>query len=157
MIFRNSRTKKIKVGRTAVIGAALAALALPMTGTASAQDSWMVTTCRGASPFLLDFPYSGQVTGGQYNSPGKATYTIDAGGSLWGGYDTQVTMNWTNLDTGASGSETQRGSVGFVIGNGSTMYFRPHTGPGTVRTDFTVVNSGLVPQTVHCSGTSRVQ
>lgn len=156
MASENTRTKRNNLGRYAAVGAALAALTLPMTGTAAAADSWMVTACRGASPFLLDFPYSGQVTGGQYNSPGKATYTIHAGGSLWGGYDTQVTMNWTNLSTGASGSETQRGSVGFVIGNGSTMYFSPVTGPGTVRTDFTVVNSGLAPQTVNCSGTSEV-
>ncbi|MFQ6230992.1 hypothetical protein [Nocardia sp. NPDC002869] len=145
-----------KIGRFAAAATALGALTFAGTGTASAADNWTVTTCQGMSPFIADFPYSGQVVGGQYQSPGRANYTIHAGGSAWGGYDTQVTLNWTNLTTGASGSETQRGSVGFVIGNGSTMYFSPFTGAGAVRTDFTVVNSGLVPQTVNCSGVSQV-
>ncbi|WP_435590406.1 hypothetical protein [Nocardia sp. bgisy118] len=145
-----------KLARVAVAAAALTAAALSGAGTASAAEDGIVTTCRGISPNIVDFPYSGQVVVGQYNSPGRAYFTIHAGGSVWGGYGTQVTLNWTNLSTGASGSETQGGSVGFVIGNGSTLYFSPYTGAGRIRTDFTVVNSGFVPQTVTCSGTAEV-
>ncbi|WP_069159647.1 hypothetical protein [Nocardia altamirensis] len=142
--------------RLAVAATALTAIAFSGAGTASAADSWIVTYCRGMSPNVVDVPYSGQIIGAQYNSPGVPTFTIHAGGSVWGGYGTEVTLNWTNLATGASGSETQRGSVGFVIGNGSTMYFRPPTGGGPVRTDFTVRNSGLLPQEVNCSGVSEI-
>ena len=145
-----------EVARLAVAAAALTTVAWSSTGTASAAegDSWIVTVCRGVSPDIVDFPYSGQVVGAQYK--GTPYFTIHAGGSIWGGYGTEVTLNWTNLTTGASGSETGSGSVGFVIGNGSTIHFDPPTGAGTIRTDFVVRNSGLVPQQVTCSGISEI-
>ncbi len=146
-----------RIAQLAVVAAALTALAWPGAGVASADGgSWIVTYCRGASPFLVDFPYSGQVIASQYRTSGVPNFTIHAGGSAWGGYNTDVTLNWTNLTTGASGSETRGGSVGFVLGNGSTLYFDPPTGPGVVRTDFVVRNSGPVPQETTCSGTSEI-
>ncbi|MGV9819512.1 hypothetical protein [Nocardia xishanensis] len=156
MLSQKKSGKRSKVARAAVAAAAMTAAVLSGAGTASADEGGIVTTCRGMSPNIVDFPYSGQVVVGQHNTPGRAFFTIHAGGSIWGGYGTQVTFNWTNLKTGATGSETQSGSVGFVVGNGSTMYFSPHTGAGTIRTDFTVVNTGFVPQTITCSGTAEV-
>ncbi|MEV0436970.1 hypothetical protein [Nocardia sp. NPDC050413] len=148
-----------KIGwKAAAAGLVTGAMVMSGAGAATAApSSWEVTICRGVSPNIVDQPYSGQVIGAQpYGAPGVPYFTIHAGGSLWGGYTTTVTLNWTNLTTGASGSETQSGNVGFIIGNGSTLYFRPPTGTGIVRTDFTVHNSGFVPQVVTCSGTSEI-
>jgi hypothetical protein len=158
MLSQNKITKRTKIARLAVAATALTAVAFSSTGTATALPlgGEIVTTCRGMSPNIVDFPYAGQVIGSQYNSPGVPGFTIHAGGSIWGGYGTQVTLNWTNLTTGASGSETQSGSVGFVLGDSSPIYFHPHTGAGTVRTDFSVRNTGLVPQQTACSGTSEI-
>ncbi len=143
---------RITIGRLALAAAVLTAVAWSSAGTAVADgESRIITYCRGLSPNIVDFPYSGQVIGAQYK--GAPYFTIHAGGSIWGGYGTEVTLNWTNLTTGASGSETRGDSVGFVIGNGSTINFSPPTGAGTIRTDFVVRNSGLVPQQVTCSGT----
>ncbi|WP_431958184.1 hypothetical protein [Nocardia lijiangensis] len=155
MLSQKKTGTRTEFAMVAVAATALTAAVLSGAGTAVA-DGGIVTTCRGMSPNIVDFPYSGQVVVGQYNSPGRAYFTIHSGGSIWGGYGTQVTLNWTNLNTGASGSESQSGTVGFVVGNGSTMHFSPHTGPGTIRTDFTVVNTGFVPQTITCSGTAEV-
>ncbi|WP_196812090.1 hypothetical protein [Nocardia sp. CNY236] len=149
-------TRKTITGRLAVTAAVLTAATLTGTGTAMAQSS-AEGSCRGMSPNIIDFPYAGAVLVSQSQSdPGAPFVNIKSGGSLWGDYETQVTLNWTNLTTGASGSETQSRSVGFILGKGASITFNPHTGAGVVRTDFSVRNTGLVTQHVSCSKVSDV-
>ncbi|MFI9507058.1 hypothetical protein [Nocardia sp. NPDC052566] len=154
------RRKKIAarkaVARIAVATAVAGIAALSATGVAAADSKLVIQGCSAMSPNVIDTPYSVQVIESQYKQYGTATFTAHAGGALTWGYDTHVTLNWTNLSTGASGSAVQHSRVNFY--NGSTVAFSDvPTGTGPVRIDLSVTNVGLIPvPPVNCSGTVNV-
>ncbi|NEW38530.1 hypothetical protein GV794_27085 [Nocardia cyriacigeorgica] len=101
-------------------------------------------------------PYSSSIyASGSSDRPGLAHLQVNTGGSIWG-YDTHPTVNWTNLNTGASGSVTGHGRVS--LGDQTSVWFDIPTGAGQVRIDLSVVNTGFVPvPPVTCSGTTHVR
>ncbi|MBF6483425.1 hypothetical protein IU431_04560 [Nocardia otitidiscaviarum] len=135
---------------------AMAAMVFGGAGSAAADlpSSQVDMRCVGISPNIVDLPYSSQVIVSYlYDESGFPYITVHTGASLWG-YHTTATLRWTNLATDASGTVTGDSPVSSFFGTGGTVYFREPTGPGPVRLDLTVVNSGLVPvPPVNCSGT----
>uniref|UniRef100_UPI00068879F9 hypothetical protein n=1 Tax=Nocardia brevicatena TaxID=37327 RepID=UPI00068879F9 len=111
--------------------------------------------CVGPSPNIVDVPYSGRVYVGQYSGrPGWTGLTVHTGSSIWGNYTTHPTLTWTNLNSNASGTASGSAPMPSMFGTGAQVSFDAwNIGPGPVRFDLSVVNSGLVPvPVVNCSG-----
>ncbi|WP_067721428.1 hypothetical protein [Nocardia yamanashiensis] len=158
---REKASRNSVIGRAAVASAVVAAGLLAGQGTASADFSAEVPmNCVGLSPNIVDVPYSGKVYLGQYNAgrPGWTSVTVHTGASIWGGYTTNPTITWTNLNTGVTGTASGSAPVSSMFGTGAQNNFDAWgIGGGPVRFDLTVVNSGLAPvPAVSCSGTIDV-
>lgn len=157
-MLRNGKAPKGPVARRVVAGAAaVAALMFGAPGTASAANFSAVVDmqCVGLSPNIVDVPYSGRVYVGQYSGrPGWTSLTVHTGSSIWGNYTTHPTLTWTNLNSNVSGTASGSAPVPSMFGTGAQVNFDAwNIGPGPVRFDLSVVNSGLVPvPVVNCSG-----
>ncbi|WP_051132770.1 hypothetical protein [Nocardia paucivorans] len=157
-MLRNGKASKGTATRRVLAGtAAVAALMFGAPGTASAADFSAVVDmqCVGLSPNIVDVPYSGRVYVGQYSGrPGWTSLSVHTGASIWGNYTTHPTLTWTNLATGVSGTASGSVPVSSMFGTGGQVAFDAwDLGPGPVRFDLSVVNSGLVPvPAVNCSG-----
>ncbi|MBU3060274.1 hypothetical protein KO481_01880 [Nocardia sp. NEAU-G5] len=148
------------VAALAVGTAILAGTALSGAGTANAAEYWggpVDIHCSGLSPNIVDFPYTSTIywSGGSAR-PGVASFTVNPGISVWG-YGTHPTLTWTNLATRASGTVTGYGRVS--LGDPTGVYFANiATGPGPVRLDLSVVNTGPAPlPPAICSGTINIR
>ncbi|MET7771604.1 hypothetical protein [Nocardia sp. NPDC005366] len=137
----------------AVFGVSTGALSMGM-GTAAADTVDRADViCWGLSPNIVDLPYAGRIAAYQRDAtPGLPTIEItSAQPSIWG-YQTNPTIRWTNLATGASGAASGSNRVGF--GSTNPVFFPDlPTGAGPLRVDLTTVNVGPVPvPAVNCSG-----
>ncbi|WP_182349196.1 hypothetical protein [Tomitella gaofuii] len=139
------RVRKIGAGLAA--GGCAAALTVGGAGTAGAELHSDVVPmdqpCIGLSPFIVDQPYAfSQVYVLQdTEAPGQAKVDFNPS-SFWffaGGYTSDFTLDWTNLQTGASG--TIRDSMRVANpGSHMTPGYVIDSGPGDVALTFNSYN-----------------
>ncbi|WP_306356544.1 MULTISPECIES: hypothetical protein [unclassified Nocardia] len=127
------------LGRTAVLGIAVTAALVATTGTASAATAFSPTYT-----LATGWTCAGEVSGtaipgpSDYSAPGEAavylrgTFWSATPGSHQSGCSVTATVDWRNLDTGASGS-TATVVVGGPFGEtGPATGVLLPTGPGRV-------------------------
>ncbi|GAA4805156.1 hypothetical protein [Tomitella cavernea] len=161
MMGRHMRT----LGTAVAAGGCAAVLAVGGAGTAGAELNSDVVPmdqpCIGLSPYIVDQPFAfSQVYVLQDTEvPGQAKIDFNPS-SLWffaGGYASDFTMDWTNLQTGASG--TVRDSMRVANpGSNATQGYVIDSGPGDVALTFNSFNHHQLWgfPSITCHGTIRV-
>ncbi|MFD4467887.1 hypothetical protein ACFWPA_06300 [Rhodococcus sp. NPDC058505] len=122
---------------TGIAAATLAAagLAVAGAGTASAETEVPMTRCLGLSPYIVDQPYAPARLFLTQSLPnegsGKGTLRLHDVASLWffaGGYQSDVRLDWRNVDNGKTGTLTDTATVGTPGGDSAKFFL--DAGPG---------------------------
>lgn len=147
----------------AAMTAAAAGLAVAGAGTAAAETEVPMTRCLGLSPYVVDQPFAParlfltQSLPGE--GPGKGTLRLHDASSLWffaGGYQSDVRLDWRNVDNGHAGTATDTRAVAYP--GGDTASFFLDAGPGTYELTMSAYNHHALWgfPTTSCTGTVRL-
>ncbi|QNG17800.1 hypothetical protein G4H71_05335 [Rhodococcus triatomae] len=142
-----------------IVAAAGAAITLAGAGTAAADTEVTMTRCLGLSPYIADQPFAPARLWQSPDGPGAATFTLHDVSSFWffaGGYQSDVRLDWRNLDTGASGTAHDTRTVAYPGGDSARLHVP--SGPGAVELTLSAYNHhdlwGF--PTTSCTGTAQV-
>lgn len=154
-----------KLGASVAAGGCAAALTLGGAGVADAElysdMAQMDQACIGLSPYIVDQPYAfSQVyVLKDTEAPGQAKVNFNPS-SFWffnGGYTSDFTIDWTNVNSGATGVVQDSMVVAYPGSNASPGYVID-SGPGDVAITINAYNHhalwGL--PSIACSGTIHV-
>lgn len=98
--------------------------------------------CWGVSPYIVDQPYAPARLFSWQTEPGRTQLQMPDVASLWfftGGYQTDVKLDWHNVDTGERGTLYDNATVSNP-GN-DVVTFDLNSGPGDVEFTVSAVNS----------------
>jgi hypothetical protein len=113
------------------------------TGTAAADTVEVpMDRCWGVSPYIVDQPYAPARLFSWQTEPGRTQLQMPDVASLWfftGGYQTDVKLDWHNVDTGERGTLYDNATVSNP-GN-DVVTFDLNSGPGDVEFTVSAVNS----------------
>ena len=154
-----------KFGAAFAAGGCAVALSVVGAGTADAELHTDVVSmdqpCIGLSPYIVDQPFAfSQVSVLQDTEvPGQAKLNFNPS-SLWffaGGYASDFTVDWTNTQTGESGTVSDSMHVGYP-GSNLTPGYVVDSGPGDVALTFNAYNHHELWgfPTLTCHGTIHV-